>query len=825
MKELFQKHLKLWILPVIALLVVNYIYFFPVLTGKVITQDDIIMGIAKGKEIVDYRAANNDEPLWTNAMFSGMPAFQISTEYPNNWLTQVQNVIVVLGGKTSSIYIIAALMIGFYFLLLSFKVNPWLAVVGSIAFGFSAFFIISFAAGHNSKVRTAAYMAPLIMGVLLVYRNKLLAGFALTALFLGLSIKSGHFQITFYTGIIVLCIMVAYKIEAWRTKTFGTYLKQSAVLGVAAILAIGPNIGNLWSTYAYTQETMRGGSSELAANEESKGGLDFDYAMMWSYGVGESFNLMTPNLMGGGAKQTYEGTQTHDFLKRTFQGQGMSAKKAEETANQYSGSMMYWGNQSMVNGGYYVGAIVFFLFIFGLLVIKGVTRNWAIASVVFALFLAWGENFAAFNRVMFDYVPLFNKFRVPSMALVVLFFVLPFIGFLGLDKLLKGEEGPAYFKKQLLMAFYIAGGLALALAVVGPFIFGFEGLNDENLAKQGLDVDMLVEDRQGLLRSSAFASFVYIALAAAVLWFYNLKKLQLKYALLALGVLIVADLWFFDKDQLGKNEFVSQREFMKQFAPTDADNMILKDTDIHYRVFNSTAGLTSDSYTSYHHKSIGGYHGAKLMRYQDLIENQLQKGNMEVLNMLNAKWILTSSEQGAPKQAMPNMQACGQAWTVDKIIWAADANAEMAALTDFKANYDVVIDERYRDYVGAIQTMKEGDNIELTSYDPKNMVYKATISGQEDLVVFSEIFYQAPKQEWQAYLDGEPVEHIRVNYLLRALKVPVGEHEIVFKFEPETYFKGEVIDLTFSILLFIALLGAAAFEWRNSRTTTAKAEK
>ncbi len=368
MKELFQKHLKLWILPVIALLVVNYIYFFPVLTGKVITQDDIIMGIAKGKEIVDYRAANNDEPLWTNSMFSGMPAFQISTEYPNNWLTQVQKVIVVLGGKTSSIYIIAALMIGFYFLLLSFNVNPWLAVVGSIAFGFSAFFIISFAAGHNSKVRTAAYMAPLIMGVLLVYRNKLLAGFALTALFLGLSIKSGHFQITFYTGIIVLSIMGAYKIEAWRTKTFGTYLKQSAVLGVAAILAIGPNIGNLWSTYAYTQETMRGGSSELVANEESKGGLDFDYAMMWSYGVGESFNLMVPNLMGGGAKQSYEGTETHDFLKRTFQGQGMSAKKAEETANQYSGSFMYWGNQSLVNGGYYVGAIVFFLFVFGVFI-------------------------------------------------------------------------------------------------------------------------------------------------------------------------------------------------------------------------------------------------------------------------------------------------------------------------------------------------------------------------------------------------------------------------------------------------------------------------
>lgn len=825
MKELFQKQLKTWILPVFALLVVNYIYFFPVLTGKVITQDDIMMGIAKGKEIVDYRAANDDEPLWTNAMFSGMPAFQISTEYPSNWLTQVQNVIVVLGGKTSSIYIIAALMIGFFFLLLSFKVNPWLAVIGGIAFGFSAFFIISFAAGHNSKVRTAAYMAPLIMGVLLVYRNKLLAGFALTALFLGLSIKSGHFQITFYNGIIVLCIMAAYAVEAFRTKALPNYIKQSAILAVAAILAIGPNIGNLWSTYAYTQETMRGGSSELTAKEESKGGLDFDYAMMWSYGVGETFNLMVPDLMGGGAKQTYDGTETFDFLKRTFQSQGMSAKNAEGTANQYSGSFMYWGKQSMVNGGYYIGAIVFFLFVFGLFVVGGVTRNWAIASVVFALFLAWGENFSAFNRVMFDYVPLFNKFRVPSMALVVLFFVLPFIGFLGLDKLLKGEEGAAYFKKQLLKAFYIAGGLALALAVVGPFVFGFEGLNDENLAKQGLDVGMLVDDRKSLLRSSAFTSFIYIALAAAVLWFYNLKKLKLNHALIALAVLIVADLWIYDRDQLGKEEFVSEREFMKQFAPSDADKMILKDEDIHYRVYNSTAGLTSDSYTSYYHKNIGGYHGAKLMRYQDLIENQMQKGNMEVLNMLNAKWIITGGQQGQPKTAMPNMQACGQAWTVDKIIWAKDADAEMAALTDFKANYDVVIDERYRDYIGATQTMKEGDNIVLTKYDPKNMVYNASINGQEDLVIFSEIYYEAPGQKWQAYLDGKPVEHIRVNYLLRAMKVPVGEHEIVFKFEPETYFKGEAIDLTFSILLFIALLGAAAFEWKNSKKAEVKDAK
>lgn len=824
MKSIIQRHLKLWIFPVIVLLALNYIYFYPVLQGKVITQDDIMMGIAKGKEIRDYREATGEEPLWTNAMFSGMPAFQITTEYPNNWLDAFQKAIIAIGGSTSSIYIIAALMLGFYFLLLSYNVNPWLSVVGSIAFGFSAFFIISFAAGHNSKVRTAAYMAPVLMGVLLTYRGKLIAGFALTALFLGLSIKSGHYQITFYTGIILLVIAVAYLIDAIKNKTLPHFIKQSVVLAVAAILAIGPNIGNLWSTYAYTKETMRGGSSELTQKEASKGGLDFDYAMMWSYGVGETFNLVVPNLMGGGAKQSYEDTETYDFLKRTFQSQGQGTKRAGEMANQYTGAFMYWGNQSLVNGGYYVGAVVFFVFVLGLLLIKGVTRNWAVGAILLALFLAWGENFAAFNRFMFDNVPLFNKFRVPSMALVIVFVIMPFIGFLGLDKLFKGEEGQAYFKKQILMAFYITGGLTLALALFGPMFFDFIGGNDENLAKQGLDTNMLVDDRKGLLRSSAFTSFGFILASAAVLWFYNTKKLKLNIALAALVVLVITDLWVFDRDQLGDEEFVSERAFMKPFAMTDADRIILKDDDIHYRVYNSTANLTSDSYTSYYHKSIGGYHGAKLMRYQDLIENQLSTGNIEALNMLNAKWILSKNQQNGVMQAIPNMRSCGNAWTVDSIIWAANADAEMAALSNFSANNHVVVDARFKDYIGDIIPNKAGDEITLTAYDPKEMTYKAIITGNEDLVVFSEIFYEAPGQKWQAYVDGKPVDHIRVNYLLRALKVPVGEHDIVFKFEPETYYKGEAIDLTFSILLVLALAAAGFFEWRKSKRESSTAE-
>jgi len=821
MKSAFTANLKKFGLPAIVLLAINFIYFYPSLAGKVMTQDDIANGVAITKEIEDYRASNDDEPLWTNGLFGGMPTFQLSTLYPNNWLGHVQKAFEYIGGYPDSIYVIATLMLGFYFLMLSFKVNPWVSAIGAIAFGFSAFFIISLSAGHVSKVRTASYIAPVVLGVILSYRKKWLAGFAITAVFLGLAIKSGHYQIAFYNAILVACIAVAYLVEAIKNKTIVDYLKSSVVLALAAGMAIGPNIGALWSTYAYTQETMRGGSSELSKKAEGKGGLDFDYAMSWSYGIGETFNLVVPNLMGGGAKQQYNGTETHATLTRIFQGQGMGKAAAEKQANLYSGSFMYWGDQTMVNGGYYVGAIAFFLFVLGLMFLTSTTRIWVILASILTLFMAWGINFESFNRFMFDNVPMFNKFRVPSMALVTMFFIVPFVGVIGLDKLMKGENS-IQLKQKLKLAFYIAGGVTLALALVGPLLFEFSGLNDENLAKQGFDLNMLIGDRKSLLRSSAFTSFGYILAAAAVLWFYVDKKLKMVPALLILASLMTIDLWVFDRDQLGDEEYVTQREYDRQFAPTDADRIILKDEDIHYRVLNTQASLTGDGRTSYLHKSIGGYHGAKLMRYQDLVENQLAKNNMACFNMLNTKWYL-AGEQGRAPQAIPNMQACGNAWPVDTIIWAANADQEMALLTDFDPDRQVIIDERYKDYIGNLQPSRAGTEVNLKSYDPKNMVYNAIVTGAERMIVFSEIFYRAPRQEWQAYINGEPVEHIRVNYLLRGLKVPVGTHEIVFKFEPETYIIGEKINLVFSILLLLTVVAAVYFEvFSKTKITTAQ---
>ena len=828
MNDLFRTANRSWLYPVLALIAINLIYFAPVVfQGKQIPQDDIKLGIAKGKEIVDYRAEKGDEPLWTNAMFSGMPTFQMSTFYPNNVLRYIEVGLQKVLVHESGVYIVALLMLGFFFLLRGEKVDPWLSVAGAVAFGFSAFFIISLAAGHNAKIRTAAYMAPLVLGVLLAYRGRTALGFFVAALATGLSIQSNHFQITYYTAIPVLAVSLAYLVAAVREGALKQWVLRSALLLAAAVVGIGPNIGNLWSTYAYTKATMRGGHSDLTPIADASAdapaakaeGLDFDYAMSWSYGVTESLNLFIPNLMGGGAKQDYSDTKTYETLSRIFQQQGLGGERLRETVNQYSGSFLYWGDQSLVNGAYYLGAVAVFLFVLGLLTVRGTTRNWVLGALLVSLVLAWGKNFESINRVLFDTLPLYNKFRVPSMALVVAFLTVPYLGFVGLQQWISGGMSADEKQRKLLLAAGISGGIALLVALIGPALFSLEGLNDANLGQQGFDLGIIEEDRASLMRSSAWRSLLFVLAAAALLWLQLKGRVKPAVFAAALIGLVVADQWTFDRDQLGSDDFVSEREFNAAFAPTPADEFILKDTDLHYRVYNTTAGLTSDSYTSYFHKSIGGYHGAKLARYQDLIERQLSQGNIAAFSMLNTKWVIMQDQQTGVMQAQPNMSACGNAWFPAEIRQVANADEAMAALSDFDPMQTAIVEQGVdAERLMNSQAPDSTARITLTSYDPKVMTYAVEGLTANSTAVFSEIFYEVPGQRWVATADGVEIPVARVNYVLRAAVIPAGTKEVVFTFAPETYTMGSKLDGAFSILLLASLGFALWTEFKRRRS-------
>ncbi len=785
-----------FLVPLVALLLVNFIYFYPALQGKVLEQYDIKFGYAKGKELREYRAANGEEALWTQSMFSGMPAFQISTQYPNNWLSYVQDVLVFIGGKSSNIYIIFSLMLGFYILMTGLKVNPWLAAIGAFAFAYSFFFIDSFAAGHNAKVRTAAYMAPIILSVILTYRGKYLTGFALTALFVGLSVNSNHFQVTYYLALLLVILALVELFFAYREKTMANFIKASGILVIAAFIGIGPNFSNLWSTYSYTKETMRGGTSELSAKEASKGGLEFDYAMNWSYGMTETLNFIYPNFTGGGSSSKYTKTDTYAQYSPLIRG-NEDQKKAQ------IGQWFYWGDRG--NAEYYVGAILVFFFILGLFIVQGRIKWWVIIGSLFSLMLGWGRNMSGFNEFLFEYLPVFNKFRVPSMAFVLIFMLIPFFAFFTANKFFNKDFDPKLIKAQLLRTLYITGGLSLIFLLMGGVLFSFSSEIDANLKESGIDLAQLESDRIGLMRTAVLRALMLFGLSFGVCWFYLKEKLKMNMAIIIIGLGVFIDIWSYDRYKLNADSFSTANNYEQAFAATPADRQILADPDIHYRVWNTTANITSDSYTSFWHKSIGGYHGAKLIRYQDLIENQLAKQNLSCFNMLNAKYFILANN-GQPT-AQYNANACGAAWFVSDIKKVASADEEMSAMDKFIPQTTAIVHQEFDSYMEGMKNniIDSSSTISITSYDPKHLVYKANVSSDELLAIFSEIYYTGADNDWKTYLDGEEVSHIRANYLLRAMRVPKGEHTIEFKFEPYTYYTGEKVSLAFSILLLVTL--------------------
>ena len=655
-----------------------------------------------------------------------------------------------------------------------------------------------------TKAHAIAYLPMVVAAVLYTYRGKMLLGAVLTSLAVALQIYANHYQITYYLILILLFVGFSQFYKSFKNKDFSSFLKRTGVLLFAALLAAGTSYTRLKTTMDYGKETTRG-KSELTNNIDNKTkGLDKDYATQWSYGISESMTLLIPNFHGGSSMTSVlslEDSQTLEFLRK------FRNKKLANALQFKAGS--YWGDQPIVSGPTYVGAIVFFFFILGLLIIKSEYRIWLLLATILSLMLAWGKNFMPLTEFFLEHFPGYNKFRAVSMILVIAEFTIPLLAFLALNSFLNSEDKQNSISK-LKQAFYITGGITLFFALFPTMFLDFLSEKDLTPISSGVKtpdgfLDGLIADRSSLLSSDAWRSFIYILLSFGVLFAFIKEKLNKKYAILLVSLLVVTDMWNVNKRYLNEEHFVRKNKVKNPYKPTQADNFILKDKDPNFRVFNQSVSTFNDASTSYFHKSIGGYHGAKLKRYQELIEFHISKGNMNVLNMLNTKYFITQNGR-----AQLNPGALGNAWFVNNIEVVNNADQEIAALTNFNPSEKLIIDQRFSENLIDLNDSFSG-TINLDSYKPNYLKYNSN-SSNDGLAVFSEIYYS---DGWNAYIDGEKSEHFRANYVLRAMKIPAGNHIIEFKFEPSSYLNGEKISLASSISLLLLLFLALFKEYKS----------
>jgi len=820
MKNFSFKSIAPHLIAVAIFALIAVIYLNPLLQGKQLKQGDIIHFTGAAKEIVDYRATTGHEALWTNRMFGGMPAFQISVVYASDLVKYVDQLFHL--GLPHPAGLIFIYFIGFYILLLVMRIDPKLSIVGAIAFGFSSFFFIVLIAGHNTQALAIGYMAPVIAGVILCFRGRYVLGGALSALFLALELNANHVQMTFYLMLIILVLGVVEFISKLKEKKLKDFFIAAMVLVAALILAAGTNVSNLWATYEYGKYTTRGQSELTNDKGNMTSGLDKDYATDWSYGKMESFTLLIPNYMGG---------ESGGELSKSSESYKMLTENQIEGKESIIKSMpTYWGPVQFTSGPVYVGAIVVFLFILGFFLIKGRLKWWLIAATVLSLCLAWGRNFMWFSDLFFDYFPGYNKFRSVSFTLVIAEVCMPLLGFLALKKFFS----ESITKEVKLKALKYAGGITLGIIVVFGFcsgaFFDFVSQYDQDKKLPQWLLAALQSDRHSLLLSDSLRSFVFIALAIVLLWLYITQKLKNQTIVIAiLGLLIISDMWMVDKRYLNNSSFESKSKAKQEFTPSKCDEFILKDNEKDFRVFNLDNPF-NDANTSYYHNSIGGYHGAKLKRYKELIDTMLTNEMMMItkafstkpidssvfatmkkvsaLNMLNTKYIIYNPE--APPIENPNK--LGNAWFVDRYKLAANADSELCALKTFNPATTAIIDKRYESFVANYKNKKDSTaTIKLASYGPNDLVYDAKIT-KDQLTVFSEIYYD---KGWNVYLDGKLTPYFRANYVLRAMVIPAGTKKIEWKFEPAVYYTGEKVSLAFNILLILVVIGGFYYEFRN----------
>jgi hypothetical protein len=789
-------------------LVLSVAYFYPVLEGKVLKTNDSTVSLVNSKEIWDFRAKYDKEPLWTNSIFSGMPTYMISTKYPGNLFTYVDTFFKQLGNPVSVIFLSMA---GFYVMLLLFGVNPWLSIAGAVGYGLSSFTFQVIAAGHNTQAIALAYMAPMIGSIWYAYRRNAVKGALLTAFFLTLEILANHPQMTYYS---LMCLLVFGVIEfvfSVKNKTILNFLKTSAILIVPFIIAIGINFAFLYTTYEYGKYSTRSKSELTTPTNNKSTGLDRDYITYWSYGVGETMNLLIPDFKGGASEPFDRNSETVIALRKNGNGEAVNMVAK------------YWGTQPGTGGPHYVGAIIFFLFVLGLIIVKGPEKWWLLAATLLSLMLAWGKNFMPFTNLFIDFFPGYNKFRSVTFILIISQFCIPLLGVLALRDIFKSETPKKDFLKAVVTAAGITGGVILLIMLIpglaGPFLNQYENQYPPWL------ISAISADRKHLLESDALRSLIFIILGSGTILVFMYDKLRKEFTIAIIGTLILLDLWTVDRRYLNSDNFEYQSGIKKGLSPTAADSYILRDPS-YFRVWNLTVSTFNDnSPTSYYHKSIGGYNGAKMKRYQELIDSALQKdisvfkniaGNSKTiedvlpafdrtyaLNMLNTKYIIYNPD--APP--IVNPKALGNAWFVEKTEIVENANQEISTTSRTDPSKTAVIDKRFSELVTKPSyPMEEGDKIELLSYQPNELVYKSSAKS-EKLALFSDIYYPAG---WKCFIDGKEAKYFRADYVLRAMIVPGGNHEIRYVFKPSSYYTGNSVSLASSIILILLIAGSIA---------------
>jgi len=780
---------------IVIFTLLSVIYFTPQMQGKVVQQSDIISHKAMAKEVRDYKKETGKTAWWTGSMFSGMPTFQIASVQPNNKIKCVESLSRLFIARPIG-YFISAMLV-FYLLMLALGVNPWLGIICSIAFGLSTNGFILFEAGHTSKIRAIQFFPMILAGMILTYRQRYLAGGLLFAAGLAIDLLMNHPQMTYYLAMLLAILAIFELVKAVKKEKLPEFFKSSGVLVAATLLALLTSAANLYTTYDYAKDTMRGDpilKSEtegvVKSSSETKG-LDWEYAMQWSNGIADVCATMIPGVVGGGhyEKVGKESAVYKDLVR----------KGARLPAN--FSLPLYWGPLPINSGPAYIGIVICFLFILGLIVVKGPLKWWLGVGVLFTILLSMGKNLAFFNEIFFYYFPLYNKFRAPSSILGVTGFLVPILGAMALSRILFEEK---VSKAESLRALKIAGGIMAAFclffAFLGPSMFSFSGLRDAQLTQSGYDLSALVSDRQDMMRSDSLRSLAFVLLTAGLIWGFLADKLKASMVIAGIGLLITVDLWTVNKRYLNDGNFVTETNYEANYKLRPADQEILKDKDLSYRVYDISIDPFNSAVTSYHHKTIGGYHPAKLQRYQDLIERHIGKGNERVLNMLNTRYFITREQQ---VQRNPN--ALGNAWFVSNIKTVANPNEEINALQNFDPGEEAIVNtNEFADYINGFTPQKNG-NIILTAYAPDELTYSSSTTS-EQLAVFSEIWY-GPDKGWNAYVDGQPVDHIRVNYALRAMKVPAGEHTIEFKFEPRAFIMGNTVSLISSLLIVLGFFG------------------